>query len=154
MAGDGKLAGILEPNDEVCHMENNLYVKSSELDYPSVGQLAMQLEQNNIQPIFAVTENMKDVYMELTKMIPKSEVGVLSSDSKNVVQLIERAYNKLSSKVTVTHDILPDNVRVEYMPVCAHPKQEGPNKGVCDEVQVGHEVSVLSFFFNPSLILS
>lgn len=26
-------------------------------------------------------------------MIPKSEVGVLSSDSRNVVQLIENAYN-------------------------------------------------------------
>lgn len=31
-------------------------------DYPSVGQLAMQLEKNNIQPIFAVTENVKRVY--------------------------------------------------------------------------------------------
>lgn len=31
-------------------------------DYPSVGQLAMQLEKNNIQPIFAVTENVASVY--------------------------------------------------------------------------------------------
>ena len=31
-------------------------------DYPSVGQLAMQLEKNNIQPIFAVTQNMEAVY--------------------------------------------------------------------------------------------
>lgn len=31
-------------------------------DYPSVGQLAMQLEKNNIQPIFAVTENVETVY--------------------------------------------------------------------------------------------
>lgn len=31
MAGDGKLAGILEPNDEYCHMENNLYTKSTEM---------------------------------------------------------------------------------------------------------------------------
>lgn len=29
---------------------------------------------------------------QLTKMIPKSEVGVLSSDSNNVVQLIENGY--------------------------------------------------------------
>ncbi|KAM4731952.1 integrin beta-2 isoform 1-T3 [Anableps anableps] len=141
MAGDGKLAGILEPNDELCHMQNNLYVKSNEMDYPSVGQLAMQLEKNNVQPIFAVTENVKNIYTELSKMIPKSEVGVLSSDSKNVVQLIENAYNKLSSKVTVTHDMLPDNVRVEYMPRCAHPVLEGPNKGVCDQVHVGQEIS-------------
>ncbi|PWA20561.1 hypothetical protein CCH79_00019967, partial [Gambusia affinis] len=97
MAGDGKLAGILEPNDELCHMKDNLYEKSNEMDYPSVGQLAMQLEKNNIQPIFAVTENVKNVYMELTKMIPKSVVGVLSSDSNNVVQLIENAYKGLVS---------------------------------------------------------
>lgn len=33
MAGDGKLAGILEPNDERCYMENNLYTKSTEMVY-------------------------------------------------------------------------------------------------------------------------
>lgn len=29
MAGDGKLAGILEPNDQQCHMSNSLYYKSN-----------------------------------------------------------------------------------------------------------------------------
>lgn len=29
MAGDGKLAGILEPNDQQCHMRDNLYYKSN-----------------------------------------------------------------------------------------------------------------------------
>uniref|UniRef100_A0AAX7T3K4 Integrin beta n=1 Tax=Astatotilapia calliptera TaxID=8154 RepID=A0AAX7T3K4_ASTCA len=108
MAGDGKLAGILEPNDEKCYMENNLYVKSTEMDYPSVGQLAMQLEKNRIQTIFAVTQNVESVYKELSKMIPKSEVGVLSSDSKNVVQLIERAYNVIF-EITVTADTCMEN---------------------------------------------
>lgn len=28
MAGDGKLAGILEPNDQRCYMKDNLYYKS------------------------------------------------------------------------------------------------------------------------------
>lgn len=93
MAGDGKLAGILEPNDEQCYLESNLYIKSTLMvlkghhflalkkstnkevgnqhklfsvfsmqDYPSVGQLAMQLEKKNIQPIFAVTKNVESVY--------------------------------------------------------------------------------------------
>ncbi|KAF7653863.1 hypothetical protein LDENG_00077630 [Lucifuga dentata] len=141
MAGDGKLAGILEPNDEQCHMENNLYTKSSHMDYPSVRQLAMQLEKNNIQPIFAVTGNVANVYKRLSKMIPKSEVGVLSSDSKNVVDLIGSAYNRLSSKVTVTHDDLPDNVRVVYTPHCHHVEPAGGSKGVCDNVHVGEEIS-------------
>nr|XP_057938901.1 integrin beta-2 [Doryrhamphus excisus] len=141
MAGDGKLAGILEPNDEQCHMTNNLYTKSNQMDYPSVGQLAMQLEENNIQPIFAVTNDVKDMYKQLSKMIPKSEVGVLSHDSKNVVELIESAYNRLSSKVTLTHDNLPENVRIVYTPRCEHARQEGDNKGVCDNVRVGEEIS-------------
>ncbi|XP_057708354.1 integrin beta-2 [Corythoichthys intestinalis] len=141
MAGDGKLAGILEPNDEQCHMYKSIYTKSNEMDYPSVGQIARQLEKENIQPIFAVTENMVNMYKNLSKMIPKSEVGLLSNDSNNVVQLIETAYNKLSSKVTLTHENLPENVRVVYTPRCKHAKQEGENKGVCDNVLVGQEIS-------------
>ena len=31
-------------------------------DYPSVGQLVQKLAENNIQPIFAVTSKMVDVY--------------------------------------------------------------------------------------------
>uniref|UniRef100_A0A4W5P9V8 Integrin beta n=1 Tax=Hucho hucho TaxID=62062 RepID=A0A4W5P9V8_9TELE len=110
MAGDGKLAGILEPNDERCYMDNNLYSKSNEMDYPSVGQVANQLEKNNIQPIFAVTKNM------------------------------EKVYRRLSSKVTMTHDALPDNVRVTYTPLCP---EGGPSrdKGVCNNVGVGQMVS-------------
>lgn len=141
MAGDGKLAGILEPNDEQCHMENNLYTKSIEMDYPSVGQLAMQLEKNNIQPIFAVTKNVEIVYKQLSLMIPKSEVGVLSSDSTNVVELISSAYNRLSSKVTMTHDNLPDNVRVVYTPKCSNAGPAGESEGVCDNVRVEQEIS-------------
>ncbi|KAK6310194.1 hypothetical protein J4Q44_G00200750 [Coregonus suidteri] len=77
---------------------------------------------------------------ELSRMIPKSEVGVLSEDSKNVVELIEAAYNRLSSKVTVTHDALPDNVRVTYTPLCPGGGPAG-DKGVCDNVKVGQMVS-------------
>uniref|UniRef100_A0A3Q4AUH3 Integrin beta n=1 Tax=Mola mola TaxID=94237 RepID=A0A3Q4AUH3_MOLML len=141
MAGDGKLAGILEPNDGHCHMKNNLYYKSIDMDYPSVGQLAMQLEKNNIQPIFAVTENVESVYKQLSKMIPKSEVGVLQKDSKNVVELIKSAYNRLSSKVTLTHDNLPDNVKVVYTPKCKHAGPPGSSEGVCGNVPAGEKIS-------------
>uniref|UniRef100_A0A6Q2XGX7 Integrin beta n=1 Tax=Esox lucius TaxID=8010 RepID=A0A6Q2XGX7_ESOLU len=141
MAGDGKLAGILEPNDEKCYLENKIYSKSSEMDYPSVGQVATQLENNNIQPIFAVTKNMEGVYRKLSEMIPKSEVGVLSEDSRNVVELIKAAYNRLSSKVTVTHDSLPDNVKVTYTPKCPNGGGSGGDTGVCDNVGVGMMVS-------------
>ncbi|TWW81159.1 integrin beta-2 isoform X2 [Takifugu flavidus] len=148
MAGDGKLAGILEPNDQQCHMKDNLYYKSNEMDYPSVGQLAFQLEKNNIQTIFAVTENVQKIYKQLSAIVPKSEVGVLSNDSNNVVELIKTAYRKLSSKITLTHDRLPDNVRITYTPECQSAGPPGPDEGVCDNVKEKQEVS-----FNVTVVV-
>lgn len=88
-AGDGKLGGIVLPNDGKCHLENNVYtmshyyVSSSRLgslkrlnvrgkliepcfsvlkDYPSIAHLVQKLSDNNIQTIFAVTEEFQPVY--------------------------------------------------------------------------------------------
>ncbi|XP_076119827.1 integrin beta-2 [Alosa pseudoharengus] len=139
MAGDGKLAAILEPNDELCHLTQNMYSKSNLLDYPSVGQIARTLQKKNIQPIFAVTSSVKGVYDDLSKLIPKSVVGELTDDSSNVVQLIENAYDKLSSKVIVTHDVLPDKVTVTYTSNCPEGNNPG-DEGICDNVKLGQEV--------------
>ncbi|XP_041097482.1 integrin beta-7 [Polyodon spathula] len=88
-AGDGRLGGIYFPNDGHCHLnEGGVYDRSTYYDYPSVGQLAQVLSANNIQSIFAVTEKIYPTYQELSRLIPKSAVGVLTSDSSNVVQLI------------------------------------------------------------------
>ena len=41
-AGDGKLGGIVKPNDGLCHLDNNspaTYTHSTEQDYPSVSQV-------------------------------------------------------------------------------------------------------------------
>lgn len=89
-AGDGKLGGIVLPNDGKCHLEDNVYtmshyyVSSSGLfflreqlkmwamlnelpfsvskDYPSIAHLVQKLSDNNIQTIFAVTEEFQPVY--------------------------------------------------------------------------------------------
>ncbi|KFO28083.1 Integrin beta-2 [Fukomys damarensis] len=61
-AGDGKLGAILTPNDGRCHLEDNMYKRSNEFDYPSVGQLVHKLTESNIQPIFAVTKRMVTTY--------------------------------------------------------------------------------------------
>ncbi|XP_036425194.1 integrin beta-2 [Colossoma macropomum] len=140
MAGDGKLAGILEPNQEYCQLDKkNMYIKSNLWDYPSVGQIARKLEEKNIQPIFAVTEKVADVYRELSQLIPKSEVGVLSNDSSNVVKLIVDAYNKLSSNIIVTHDNLPNDITVTYTD--CEGKKEHSDKGTCNNVNIGKEVT-------------
>ncbi|KAI5107344.1 integrin beta-2 [Silurus meridionalis] len=140
MAGDGKLAGILEPNQETCQLDiNNKYSKSNTWDYPSVGQIARKLEEQNIQPIFAVTKNVSQIYEELSKLIPKSEVGVLSNDSSNVVNLIVEAYNKLSSNIIVTHDGLPEGISVTFTSKCKGGERPS-DKGICNNVNIGQEV--------------
>ncbi|GAA6107087.1 integrin beta-1a isoform X1 [Tachysurus ichikawai] len=61
-AGDGKLGGIVLPNDGKCHLENNMYTMSHYYDYPSIAHLVQKLSENNIQTIFAVTEEFQPVY--------------------------------------------------------------------------------------------
>lgn len=139
MAGDGKLAAILEPNKETCQLDKNKYSKSNIWDYPSVGQVARKLEEQNIQPIFAVTKKMETVYTELSKLIPKSAVGVLSEDSNNVVNLIVEAYNNLTSEVIMAHDALPNFISVKYSSKCTGGKTFSDN-GKCDNVNIGLEV--------------
>ncbi|KAL4660205.1 integrin beta-2-like isoform X1 [Arapaima gigas] len=147
MAGDGKLGSIFQPNDGKCHLDQNfIYNKNNEMDYPSVGQVANKLAENNIQTIFAVTNNVESVYMasfsaliRLKEIIPKSEVGVLSNDSSNVVSLIKNAYMKLSSNVILSHDELPDGVTVTYTSNCVG--GEKPSiQGICNNVSIDQEV--------------
>ncbi|XP_066226120.1 integrin beta-2-like [Saccopteryx leptura] len=142
IAGDGKLGAILTPNDGHCHLEDNMYKRSNEFDYPSVGQLAHKLAESNIQPIFAVTKRMVGTYEKLTEIIPKSAVGELSEDSSNVVQLIKNAYNKLSSRVFLDHNTLPDSLKVTYDSFCSNGGSlMNQPRGDCDGVQINVPVT-------------
>ncbi|XP_066178594.1 integrin beta-2 [Sylvia atricapilla] len=141
-AGDGKLGGILTPNDGKCHLEDNMYKKSNEFDYPSVGQLVQTLAENNIQPIFAVTSKVVDVYKKLSEMIPKSAVGELNEDSSNIIELIQVAYNNLSSRIILDHSTLPDFLEVKYDSKCKNDKDSTDEaRGQCDNVKINDEVT-------------
>ncbi|TRZ23235.1 hypothetical protein HGM15179_003871 [Zosterops borbonicus] len=141
-AGDGKLGGILTPNDGKCHLEDNMYKKSNEFDYPSVGQLVQTLAENNIQPIFAVTSKVVDVYKKLSEMIPKSAVGELNEDSSNIIELIQEAYNNLSSRIILDHSTLPDTLDVKYDSKCKNGKDSTDEaRGQCDNVKINDEVT-------------
>ncbi|NXY46945.1 ITB2 protein, partial [Ceuthmochares aereus] len=141
-AGDGKLGAILTPNDGQCHLEDNMYKKSNEFDYPSVGQLVQKLTENNIQPIFAVTSKMVDVYKKLSEMIPKSAVGELKEDSSNIIELIQEAYNNLSSLIILDHSTLPEVLDVKYDSFCGNGKEIlDEAKGQCDNVKINDEVT-------------
>lgn len=61
--GTNVLAGILARNDEQCHLDSHgTYVYDTKQDYPSVPTLVRLLGQNNIIPIFAVTNHSYSYY--------------------------------------------------------------------------------------------
>ncbi|XP_061094129.1 integrin beta-1-like isoform X1 [Conger conger] len=141
-AGDGKLGGIVLPNDGKCHLENNMYTMSHYYDYPSIAHLVQKLSDNNIQTIFAITEEFQPVYKELKNLIPKSAVGTLSANSSNVINLIIDAYNSLSSEVILENSKLPDGVTITYQSRCKNGVVgEGDNGRKCSNISIGDEVS-------------
>ncbi|KAM9827002.1 integrin beta-1a isoform 2-T2 [Neosynchiropus ocellatus] len=141
-AGDGKLGGIVLPNDGKCHLENNMYTMSHYYDYPSIAHLVQKLSDNNIQTIFAVTEEFQPVYQELKNLIPKSAVGTLSANSSNVINLIIDAYNSLSSEVILENSKLPEGVTIAYTSRCKNGLvSEGENGRKCSNISIGDEVT-------------
>uniref|UniRef100_A0AAQ4QB89 Integrin beta n=1 Tax=Gasterosteus aculeatus aculeatus TaxID=481459 RepID=A0AAQ4QB89_GASAC len=140
-AGDGKLGGIVLPNDGKCHLENNAYTMSHYYDYPSIAHLVQKLSDNNIQTIFAVTEEFQPVYQELKNLIPKSAVGTLSANSSNVINLIIDAYNSLSSEVILENSKLPEGVTIAYTSRCKNGVvSEGESGRRCSNISIGDEV--------------
>ncbi|KAI4807025.1 hypothetical protein KUCAC02_017803 [Chaenocephalus aceratus] len=140
-AGDGKLGGIVLPNDGKCHLENNIYTMSHYYDYPSIAHLVQKLSDNNIQTIFAVTEEFQPVYKELKNLIPKSAVGTLSANSSNVINLIIDAYNSLSSEVILENSKLPEGVTIAYTSHCKNGVvNEGESGRKCSNISIGDQV--------------
>ncbi|KAM5157108.1 integrin beta-1 [Mantella aurantiaca] len=140
-AGDGKLGGIVLPNDGKCHMQDDMYTMSHYYDYPSIAHLVQKLSENNIQTIFAVTEEFQAVYKELKNLIPKSAVGTLSSNSSNVIQLIIDSYNSLSSELILENSKLPEGVTINYKSFCKNGViGTGENGRKCSNISLGDQV--------------
>lgn len=166
-AGDGKLGGIVKPNDGECHLNSNgEYTESVTQDYPSIrylvqfGKLKMfffykfclifsqinrKVQENHVNIIFAVTANQFHIYNQLTgnsnhshSLIEGSSAGMLESDSSNVVQLIEDEYKKITSTIELK-DNASDPVRITYSSSCLGGKNELTN--VCKGLRVGDTVS-------------
>ncbi|XP_072021320.1 integrin beta-1-like [Amphiura filiformis] len=119
MAGDGKLAGISKPNDGECHLDpvTNEYTKSTDQDFPSIGQINAKFQKKNIVPVFAVDERKYNLYLELRQLIEGTKVGILAPDSVNVVRLVTNAYRQITSEVNVG-DTSPDNIDISYTSYC------------------------------------
>ncbi|XP_066499825.1 integrin beta-4 isoform X2 [Hoplias malabaricus] len=116
--GDGVnvLAGVLERNDEVCHLDSNgKYTHATLLDYPSVPTLVRILMKHNIIPIFAITNHSRSYYEKLVTYFPIAELGILTEDSSNILQIIQTAFASIRSKISIQTEDRPKAINTEIL---------------------------------------
>ncbi|XP_011419534.3 integrin beta-1-B isoform X1 [Magallana gigas] len=137
-AGDGKLGGILQANDGNCHLDSNgMYTDSSNKDYPSLSQIAVKAKENNVNLVFAVTDEQKNIYHKLIPLIAGSEIGVLDSDSQNIVKLVRDNYLAIISKVELIVEN-SDNMEVKIRTKCKGTIEKETNR--CENLSLTDQV--------------
>ncbi|XP_044583271.1 integrin beta-PS-like isoform X1 [Cotesia glomerata] len=119
LAGDGKLAGIIEPNDCQCHLDNKgFYTHSLLQDYPSISQINRKVGQHNVHIIFAVPSTKNNTYQLLSQSLSGSSIGLVEkNDTINVINLIKKEYEKLVESVKMI-DNAPQHINVKYFSKC------------------------------------
>ncbi|KAF7695735.1 hypothetical protein HF521_007458 [Silurus meridionalis] len=114
--GINVLAGILQRNDEACHLDSNgLYTHATRQDYPSVPTLVRLLVQNNIIPIFAITNHSLSYYEKLLHYFPIAELGVLTDDSSNILNIIKNAFDSIRSKISIQAENKPRAIGAQIL---------------------------------------
>jgi len=137
-AGDGKLGGIVKPNDGACHLDaGGSYTMSTEQDYPSVSQINAKVKEHSVNLIFAVTEEQFGVYDLLKKNIEGSSAGTLSNDSSNIVELVKAQYQAITSSIEMK-DNAKAPVKITYFSSCGGDNVRQTNK--CSGLRVGSRV--------------
>lgn len=118
-AGDGRLAGIVKPNDGACHLDGTgRYTHGLLQDYPSVGQLIKTTRDNNINLIFAITSASKALYEQLSQLIPEATTSELSSDSANILDIIKTNYENIRRSVELRYYPVPNDISVDFHTTC------------------------------------
>ena len=138
-AMDGKLAGILEPNDGECHLNNTqggsgYYTHGEVLDYPSISHINSVAQLNNFLIIFAVKDIYKDIYQALTERIAGSHVDILTADGANIINIVEDRYDEITTSIKIANT--PTDLQLEFSSDC----EERPATQ-CSNVDLGTPVT-------------
>ncbi|XP_053722719.1 integrin beta-6 isoform X1 [Synchiropus splendidus] len=146
---DSKMAGIVIPNDGQCHLDNNNeYSMSTIQEYPTLGQLIDKVVENNILLIFAVTENQKHNYENYASLIPGATVGVVATDSQNILELIITAYKELRSEIQLEVLGETEELKMSFTAICPN-GSTFPDLKHCSGIKAGETV-----LFNVSVELT
>eukprot|EP00731_Ephydatia_muelleri_P007776 Em0004g114a len=98
LAGDGRLAGIYQPNDGKCH------------DYPSVGLVASLLKKYDVIPIFGIVPMINNTFLSsyqalqdlMTSVGTKAFARPISSSASDVLDVIKTVYQEVIQNIAIT----------------------------------------------------
>uniref|UniRef100_A0AAR2KPP2 Integrin beta n=1 Tax=Pygocentrus nattereri TaxID=42514 RepID=A0AAR2KPP2_PYGNA len=141
VALDGRLAGIVRPNDGQCHVgADNVYNMSTTMGHIKhrvskiiILYLFIYLGIFTMLPLFLFSQNYSD-------LIPGTAVGTLSEDSRNVIQLIQKAYAKIRSKVELELLNVPEELSLSFNATCLN-GEVIPGLRSCSGLKRGDTVS-------------
>uniref|UniRef100_K1QI90 Integrin beta n=1 Tax=Magallana gigas TaxID=29159 RepID=K1QI90_MAGGI len=125
-AGDGRVAGILQPNDGLCHLDSNgKYTMAEVQDYPSVGQILQKARENNINIIFVIggAENefiRNNYYDKFATYLPGgfNNASELTTDGSNILNIVGSSYRRLRETVKLVMTKVPEELDVEIYSNC------------------------------------
>uniref|UniRef100_A0A673XKD1 Integrin beta n=1 Tax=Salmo trutta TaxID=8032 RepID=A0A673XKD1_SALTR len=127
--GANVLAGIMPRNDEQCHLDNDgKYTEDTSQDYPSVPTLVRLLGKHNIIPIFAVTNYSFTYYEKLHEYFPIAELGLLQEDSANILNIMEKAFENIRSKISIRAEDRPKAIEAQVLSYSGNVAQTGTFK--------------------------
>ncbi|XP_065835131.1 integrin beta-2-like [Oscarella lobularis] len=148
IAGDGKFAGIYDPNDGKCHTTpgpGGMYTKATELDYPSVSQIKQALFDQKVNPIFLVTDTFTNLYNSLVSELAPEVVASresLSNDSSNILSLIPISYEQIASRVGLTVSVSgAQNVDGRVTVVSCADAANKIEKDGCKDIKIGERAT-------------
>ncbi len=89
------------------------------MDFPSIEQLASAYSNTPVTTtvIFATTTG-QDFYEEVASQFKSAYVGILKSDSSNIVELVREEFALIESKMEITKNATSDTVQFKYYSNC------------------------------------
>lgn len=133
-----QLGGAVKRQDFKCHLdERGQYSLAAQFDYSSLAELSRLLQEYKINVIFAVTEERRSEYEEIVKLLrEKATVATLTSDSSNILDIIENAYHRITSKL-ILRDNSSSPLIMKYFSNCGEGNASEWNTLECDDIKEG-----------------
>ncbi|KAM4705146.1 integrin beta-8 [Rhinophrynus dorsalis] len=147
LALDSKLAGIVTPNDGNCHLKDNVYTRSTDMEHPSLGLLGEKLVENHVSGVFAVQAKLFNWYKDLSPLLPGTVVRKLEPLASNMKDLVVDAYQMLLSEVKIQVDNPIKGIHVHITAVCPDGTRRSGMEG-CNNVKGNDKV-----FFNVTITM-